>query len=130
MTRLEKSTVKDIDSKFLSIIFDKDFSKQRLEEKDRSKVDTFESGLAKEMLISDTIDQTVEKIVKMALACEFGPSLVTKPGAKRMIATISRGIMSDSELRKSVLVIADRFAGQPTAKTVVLRGRKQSSING
>ena len=130
MTRLEQTKVKELDPRFLSVIFDKSFPKDYLETKEKTKVDVFEKGLAKELSTKDTIDLTVEKIVKMALACEFGPSLVTKAPAKKMISTISRGILSDSELRKSVLIIADRFASQTKGKTVTLRGKKKTVING
>ncbi len=115
MARLTQvKTGKEMDQKFLSVIFDKDYRKQRLEEKERSQIELFEKGLAGEILATDTIEKTVEKIVKMALVCEFGAGLVTQKGAKRMIAAISRGILSDSRLRRSALIIADRFAGRRT----------------
>ena len=50
------------------------------------------------------------KIVKMALAAEFGPSIVAAQGARPMIETITKGIMNDSELRKQALLIIERFA--------------------
>ena len=56
------------------------------------------------------IDQAITKIVRMALAAEFGPSLVKSKGADRMVKTISAGIMSDPDLRKQALFILDRFA--------------------
>jgi hypothetical protein len=121
---------KEMDPKFLSVIFDKDFQKQRLEEKERSKVELFELGLAAALSTSDTIEGTVEKIVKMALTCEFGAGLVTKPGAKKMVSVISRGILSDSRLRRSALIIADRFATSRKAKVMTLRGKRKAIING
>jgi len=46
----------------------------------------------------------------MALAAEFGPSLVASRGARQMVETIARGILNDAELRKQALIIIDRFA--------------------
>jgi adenosylcobinamide amidohydrolase len=124
MAKLEQTkTKKDVDSRFLSVIFDKDFPKESLQEKEKSKIELFEKGLAGEISRSDTIEQTVEKIVKMALTCEFGASLITKPGAKKMVSTISRGIISDSTLRRSALIIADRFANSEKSKVIKLRGK-------
>ncbi len=133
MARLEpgeQNEQKEMNPKFLSVILDRDFQKQQLEEKDRSKVELFERGLACELLTSDTIDRSVEKIVKMALACEFGAELVTKPAAKKMVSVISRGILSDRDLRRSALIIADRFATSRKTKIVPLRGKGKSVING
>ena len=119
---------KEIDPRFLSIVLDKNVQKQRLEAKDRSKLELFERGLANELATSDTIDKSVEKIVKMALACEFGAELVMKPGAQKMISVISRGILSDRELRRSALIIADRFSSSEKKQVVVIRGK--TKING
>lgn len=132
MARTETVKVKeqDMDQKFLSVLLGKDISKQSLNEKERSKIDIFESGLASQLSTEDTIHLTVEKIVKMALACEFGPSLLTKSGAKAMVSTISSGILSDRELRKSVLVIADRFATGKKENVITIRGKGKSVING
>jgi len=129
MANLEQVKVKEFDPRFLSIIFDKDFSKVTMDKKDMSKVALFERGLANELSKEDTIDATIEKIVKMALACEFGPSLVAKPAAKKMVSVISRGIMGNSELRKSALIIADRFASVPKSKMSPLNSRKKI-VNG
>lgn len=130
MARLEQNQQKEMDPKFLSVIFDKNYQKQRLEEKERSKVELFERGLAGEISTSDTIEKTVEKIVKMALTCEFGAGLVAKSGAKRMISTISKGILSDSSLRRAALIIADRFATSGKTRIVALRGKRKTIING
>jgi len=81
-----------------------------LEEKDIEKLELFEKGLAQELKSEDSIDQAITKIVKMALASEFGPSLAVAKGAKQMIETISRGILQDPELRKQALIIVDRFS--------------------
>ena len=94
---------------FLPVILGKEISEE-LEDEDIEKIELFENGLAKEIKKTDTIDQAVGKIVKMALAAEFGPSLVVAKGAKGMIETITRGIMSDPQLRKQALIIMDRFA--------------------
>lgn len=134
MARMEqdKVKVKEVDKKFLPFIFGENVSKQELEQDERTKVEIFERGLANELSASDTIDSTIEKIVKMALTCEFGATLVTKPGAKKMVSTISRGILSDSQLRKSALIIADRFASPSGtgSKVVSLRGKRKTIING
>lgn len=94
---------------FLPIILGKEMGKE-LEEKDLEKLELFEKGLANELRKEDSIEQAITKIVKMALASEFGPSLVAARGAQAMIATISRGIMQDRDLRKQALIIVDRFA--------------------
>jgi hypothetical protein len=83
---------------------------EKLGKNDASKVDLFEKGLQNEIKKSDTIQMAVCKIVRMALACEFGVSLVKSRGAEQMVETITTGIMSDPELRKQVLCIIDRFA--------------------
>ena len=83
---------------------------EELEESDLEKLALFEKGLANELDKEDTIEQAITKIVKMALAAEFGPSLVAASGAKKMVETITRGITSDAELRKQALIIIDRFA--------------------
>jgi hypothetical protein len=131
MARLtQEKTGKEMDQKFLSVIFDKNYQEQRLEEKERSKVELFEKGLAGEILATDTIEKTVEKIVKMALVCEFGAGLVAQKGAKKMIAAISRGILSDGRLRRSALIIADRFAKGGKTKVVTLKGKRKTIFNG
>lgn len=94
---------------FLPVILGKEISED-LEEKDLEKLELFEKGLANELKKEDTIQQAIAKIVKMAVAAEFGPSLVAAKGAQAMIETITRGIMSDPELRKQALIIIDRFA--------------------
>ena len=129
MARLEQEKIKkEIDPGFLAAVLDKNVSKQQLNVKNRSKLDLFEKGLAGELSKSDTIDGSVEKIVRMALACEFGAELVTKPGAARMISVISRGILSDRELRRSALILADRFSSEEKSKVVYVRGK--TKING
>ena len=123
MARLQQTKVKDIDQKFLSVIFDPGFKRQSLKEEEKCQLEVFERGLASQLSTTDTIDKTIEKIVKMALACEFGASLLVNPGAKAMVSTISRGILSNSELRRSALIIADRFAKNPDIKEIKLRKR-------
>ncbi|MBU0672976.1 MAG: hypothetical protein KJ732_08130 [Candidatus Margulisbacteria bacterium] len=94
---------------FLPLILGKELGEE-LEEKEIAKLELFERGLANELNKNDTIEQAIAKIVKMALAAEFGASLVASRGAKGMIETITRGIMGDSQLRKQALIIVDRFA--------------------
>ncbi|OGC06928.1 hypothetical protein A2526_04830 [candidate division WOR-1 bacterium RIFOXYD2_FULL_36_8] len=84
--------------------------KKELEEKEIGKIEFFEAGLKNEIKRSDTVDNAVIKIVRMALAAEFGPSFVKSKGVDKMILTIVNGIMSDNVLRKQSLLIIDRFA--------------------
>lgn len=93
----------------LPVILGKEFGDE-LEEKEVEKLELFEKGLAKEIKKDDSIEVAVTKIVKMAVAAEFGPTLVASQGAKQMISTITRGILGDAELRRQALVIMDRFA--------------------
>jgi hypothetical protein len=94
---------------FLPVILGKQIGEE-LDDKDIKKLELFEKGLANELKTNDTIEMAIVKIVKMALAAEFGPSIVAASGAKAMINTITTGIMSDPELRKQALIIIDRFA--------------------
>ena len=84
--------------------------KKKLGKKDASNVELFEKGLKNEIKKSDTLQMAVTKVVRMALACEFGAALTKSRGAEHMIETIVAGIMSDAELRKQVLCIIDHFA--------------------
>ncbi|PIS29373.1 hypothetical protein COT42_05660 [Candidatus Saganbacteria bacterium CG08_land_8_20_14_0_20_45_16] len=94
---------------FFPLILGKDFGEE-LKEEEAEKLELFEKGLANELKKEDTIEQAVTKIVKMALAAEFGPSLVAAKGAKQMVETITCGILTDSQLRRQALIIVDRFA--------------------
>ena len=94
---------------FLPIILGKEIGKE-LDEKEIAKLELFEKGLAHELKKEDTIQQAVTKMVKMAIAAEFGPSLVATAGAKRMVDTITRAILSDAKLRKQALIIIDRYS--------------------
>jgi hypothetical protein len=94
---------------FLPLILGKNIGEE-LETEELARLEVFEKGLALELKKEDTIEQAVTKIVRMALAAEFGATLVTAPSAKRMIGTITRGIMGDAQLRKQALIIVDRFA--------------------
>jgi len=97
--------------RWMSLIFGSDAPlKEPLGKEEEKKIELFEKGLASELSGSDTIDQSFRKIVRMALAAEFGPSFVKARGAKSMIDTIVRGITGDSELRKQALLIVDRFS--------------------
>jgi len=93
----------------LPLILGKEFGEE-LEEKELSKLELFEKGLEGELSKEDTILQAVTKIVKMALAAEFGLSLVAAKGAQKMMVTITSAIMADPQLRKQALIIVDRFA--------------------
>ena len=102
---------------WLPIILGKEL-KEDLTTEEEKKIDLFEHGLANELSTEDTIEAAVQKIVKMALASEFGPSLVKAKGANGMIGTIVRGIMGDSSLRKQALLIADRYAKPKGSKGI------------
>jgi hypothetical protein len=80
-----------------------DLSKQEIK-----KLELFEKGLKNEISKNDTIETAVTKMVKMALAAEFGLSLVKAQGASQMVVTITRAIMHDAKLRKQALIILDR----------------------
>ena len=99
------------DTRWMSLIFGRGAPlKRELGEVEEERIELFEKGLAREIRAADTINAAFEKIVKMALAAEFGPSFVKAKGAKGMVDTIVRGIMGDSELRKQALLIIDRYA--------------------
>lgn len=99
------------DKRWMSLIFGPQAALRReLEEGEEEKIEVFEAGLAKEINCADTIEAAFTKMVRMALACEFGPTFVKSKGAKGMIDTIVRGIMGDTELRRQALLIIDRYA--------------------
>ena len=69
------------DTRWMSLIFGpKAPIRKELEEGQEEKIDLFEAGLAKEINSSDTIDQAFTKVVRMALAAEFGPSFSKAKG--------------------------------------------------
>ncbi|KAF0134578.1 MAG: hypothetical protein FD145_596 [Candidatus Saganbacteria bacterium] len=84
--------------------------KRKLKNKEASKIDIFEKGLQNEIKKTDTINSAITKIVRMALACEYGAALAKSKGADQMINAIVAGILSDQDLRKQALFIIDRFA--------------------
>lgn len=86
------------------------FTAEKIKAREASKLDIFEKGLSNEIKKSDTIEIAIKRIVKMALAAEFGTGLLTSSHAKSMIDTITYGIMHDDELRKQALLIIDKFA--------------------
>ena len=86
------------------------FGKEKLGKKEKAKIELFEAGLSAELKKTDTINSAITKMVRMALAAEFGPTLVKSKGAEHMISTIVTGILSDHELRKQALSIIDQFA--------------------
>jgi len=94
---------------FLPLILGENLEKE-LNAEEISKLELFEKGLASELSREDTIEQAITKIVKMALAAEFGPSLVTAKGATSMVASIVNLIKCDAQLRKQALIIVDRFS--------------------
>ena len=110
-TQIRKSNWKAT-RQLLPLILGKDLPEGELEAKELSKLELFEKGLAKELKTNDTINQAMTKIVKMALAAEFGPSLVTAPGAGKMVETITNAILCDPQLRKQALLIIDQFTDE------------------
>lgn len=86
------------------------FTDEKMKDKESSKLDLFEKGLEKEVRKSDTVEHAVEKMVKMALAAEFGATLLASQGSRGMVNTITYGILHDEDLRKQALLIIDRFA--------------------
>lgn len=117
---------------FLSMLFGKDSDFQpimaRAEELTKTqerKVSLFEKGLEHNLRATDTIDDAVRKVVKVALAAEFGISLVKAKGANNMVETIVRGIMGDPLLRKQALLIIDRYTGTFPKPTVAQGSTKK-----
>lgn len=107
-TQIRKSEPSPTQS-LLPILMGKEIGAE-LADEELEKIALFEKGLGQELKKEDTIEMAVTKIVRMAVAAEFGASLVVSQGARQMINTISRGILTDSELRKQALLILDRFA--------------------
>lgn len=77
---------------------------------DEDKIEKFEEMMSGQLDVSDTLNEAIEKMVKISLSVEFGPQLLQKKFAGQMIKTIAHGILSDSELRKQSLLIMDKFA--------------------
>ena len=71
-------------SQMFSILFGQQ-SAPTLSDEQQLKVDAFEKGLTQELHPSDSIDEAVTKMVRMALAIEFGATLTRAKGAKKMI---------------------------------------------
>lgn len=76
---------------------------------DLEKIALFEKGLSKELKASDSLDKTVGKMVKMALAAEFGASFCKAKGCDTMIDKITEMMQADPQLRRQSLLIIDRF---------------------
>jgi len=77
---------------------------------DEEKVEQFEGFLENCIDACDSITGAIEKMVEAALKVEFGEKMTGQKQAEKMIKTLSRGIMSDPELRKQALIVIDRFA--------------------
>ena len=110
-TQIRKSNWK-ASRQLLPLILGKDTGAGKLEAKELSKLELFEKGLSQELKKNDTIQQAISKIVKMALAAEFGPSLVAAAGARQMVETITSAILCDPQLRKQALLIIDQFTDE------------------
>lgn len=78
--------------------------------KDEEKIESFEKMLSDLIKLSDTIPEAVTKMVKAALACEFGSKILDDKKSAIMVKSISGSIMADSELRRQALLVIDRFA--------------------
>ncbi len=78
--------------------------------KDTDKIESFESMLSELLRFSDSIPEAIAKMVKAALACEFGSKVLEHKKCDSMVKAISQGIMSDTELRRQALLIMDRLA--------------------
>ena len=79
------------------------------EEAELEKLALFEKGLAKELRSGDSLDKTMSKMVKMALAAEFGASFVKSKGCEEMAKSIMQVMSADPQLRRQSLLIIDRF---------------------
>jgi len=121
------------EDKLFPLIFRKEaeWSKwwEEWKEKEESKVGLFEKGLAQEINADDSIEVAFKKMVKMALAAEFGAGLVKAKGAAGMIETITSSILVDPELRRQALIIIDRFVRKEKPKPVFERERKKVKKN-
>ena len=99
------------DPGFMSLLFSQEAIREKeLTQKEKAKMELFENGLSMQLKKTDSIDDAVHAMVKVALAAEFGPSLLREKGAHAMVETICRGILGDTSLRKQALIIIDRFA--------------------
>ncbi len=78
--------------------------------KDEEKIESFEKMLSELLRLSDTIPEAIEKMVKAALACEFGSGILDGKKSGMMVKSISGSILADTELRRQALLIIDRFA--------------------
>jgi hypothetical protein len=105
------STEQNPNPNFLSLMFGKEaqlpFVLDKKEE--QSKVETFEKGLATSLSPTDTLEEAMTKMVKVALVAEFGLTMLKEKGAENMVRTIVRGILGDAVLRKQALLIVDRM---------------------
>lgn len=99
------------DSNWLSLLFKQEPSfEKEVSSKQKEHVALFEKGLSMQIKKTDTIDMALQSMVKVALAAEFGPSFLHQTGSKKMVQTITMGILSDPELRRQAMVIIDRYA--------------------
>lgn len=80
-----------------------------LEGKELAKLELFEKGLERGLKQEETIEQAVEKVVRMAIAAEFGPSLVVGKSSSDMVRKITQAILAEPKLRQQALIIIDRF---------------------
>lgn len=88
---------------------------------DPEKLALFEKGLGQELKLADPFNLSAKKIVKMALACEFGASFVVEKENKPLLDKITKNILLDPISRKQALVIIDHFAKNPPAKRNILK---------
>ncbi|MFA5104015.1 MAG: hypothetical protein WC527_02435 [Candidatus Margulisiibacteriota bacterium] len=78
--------------------------------KGEEKIEAFEKMLSELLKFSDTIPEAISKMVKAALASEFGSSILDNKKSEIMVKSISGSILADGELRRQALLVIDRFA--------------------
>ena len=83
---------------------------KNLPTKTKQKIELFEKTLSNQLSQADTLDEAFEKIVKVALAAEFGPSIIHAKGSQKMVNTITRGIRDDQGLRRHALALICRYS--------------------
>ena len=92
----------------LPLIIGQNFGDE-VDQDELEKLELFERGLENGLNREETIEEAVEKVVKMAIAAEFGPSLVAGKGSLDMVRKITRAILAEPKLRQQALIIIDRF---------------------
>src|SRR3989338_1240636 len=109
--REPKGKTPEQDANWMALLFGQGaLQEKEVTDKQKDKIALFEKGLSMQLKKTDTIDNAMQSMVKVALAAEFGPSFLHQKGAKPMVQTICQGILSDPELRSQAMIIIDRYA--------------------